>query len=126
MQEVKLGLLDENIFAVKDGLEEIEKPLVIFEEDTITSETVDLSGKKVLIAEGTYTTSLEHVDLRIFIDRNKIDTREARAERNREKQDEWLEKILEIEHNIISKQKEQADIIISKKWDAYRKEDYEQ
>jgi uridine kinase len=125
MQEVKLSLLDEELEALKKGVTIIEKPLVIFDEDRITTEKVDLSAFKVIIAEGTYTTALRNVDCRVFIDRNLNDTRKARAKRAREKQDDFLEKILTIEHRIISAQKEDADIIISKSYNAIKKEDYE-
>ena len=71
-----------------------------------------------LIAEGTYTTALQNVDCKVFIDRNKMDTIESRKKRNREKQDEFLDRILTIEHEIISKHKAMADIVISKEWKA--------
>ena len=126
MQEVKLFLLDEEIAAIRKGETRIEKPLVIFGEDRITSEKVELSQYEVFIAEGTYTTALKNVDARVFIDRNIKDTKKARAKRAREKQDDFLEQILSIEHRIISAQKNEADIIISKKYDAIKQEDYEQ
>jgi len=125
MQEVKLSKLDEEIAAIRSGENKIEKPLVIFGEDRITSETVDVSGYDVFIAEGTYTTALKNVDAHIFIDRDVKDTKKARAKRAREKQDEFLEQILTIEHRIISAQKENADIIITKGFDAIKQEDYE-
>ncbi|MEE4255937.1 MAG: hypothetical protein V2I47_02775 [Bacteroidales bacterium] len=125
MQEVKLSILDTEIEAIKSGEHEIEKPLVIFDEDRITTEVVDMSGYSVFIAEGTYTTALKNVDVRIFIDRDLKDTKKARAKRAREKQDEFLEQVLTIEHRIISAQKKDADIIITKGFDAVKKEDYE-
>jgi len=126
MQEVKLFLLDEEIAAIRKGEMLIEKPLVIFGEDRITTEKVELGEYEVFIAEGTYTSALKNVDAKIFIDRNLRDTKKARAKRAREKQDEFLEKILSIEHRIISAQKKDADIIISKNYDAIKQEDYEQ
>ncbi len=126
MQEVKLFLLDEEISSIRNGENIIEKPLVIFDEDLITTEKVDLGGFKVFIAEGTYTTALKNVDARVFIDRNIKDTKKARAKRAREKQDEFLEQILTIEHRIISAQKKNADIIITKGFNAVKQEDYEQ
>ena len=126
MQEVKLSLLDDEIEAIRKGETTIEKPLVIFGEDRITTETVDMGSYEVFIAEGTYTTALKNVDAKIFIDRNLKDTKKARAKRAREKQDDFLEQILSIEHRIISAQKKDADIIISKKYDAVKQEDYEQ
>lgn len=125
ISEVKLDLLDDEIQMVKNGQTLIEKPLVIFEEDRIAKEAVELKDKDVLIAEGTYTTALKNADIRIFIDRNHQDTKASRLERNREKQDEYLEKILLIEHNIISKHKALADIIITKEYNAIKGGKYE-
>ncbi|MCD4791194.1 MAG: zeta toxin family protein [Bacteroidales bacterium] len=118
MQEVKRDLLDQNIKDVLDGNYEIIKPLVDFNADKIGKETVNLKDYDVLIAEGTYTTTLKNADCRVFINRNKLDTLESRKKRAREKQDEFLEKILTIEHEIISQHKKLADIIITKEWDA--------
>ena len=75
--EVKLFKLDEEISAIRNGETMIEKPLVIFGEDRITTETVDMSGYEVFIAEGTYTTALKNVDARVFIDRNLKDTKKV-------------------------------------------------
>lgn len=118
MQEVKLGLLDQNLEAVLKGFTSLTKPLVDFDADKIGEESVDLKAYKVLIAEGTYTTSLKNVDCKVFIDRNKMDTIESRKKRAREAQDEFLDNILTIEHEIISKHKDIADIIISKEFEA--------
>ncbi|MCB2218947.1 MAG: hypothetical protein KQI35_01035 [Bacteroidetes bacterium] len=117
-QEVKLDLLDQNIMDTVNGKTKIIKPLVDFDADQIGEETVDLSGYDVLIAEGTYTTALKNADCKVFIDRNKMDTIESRKKRNREKQDAFLDRILTIEHDIISKHKALADIVISKEWNA--------
>jgi uridine kinase len=112
--EVRLDLLNKNLSSVISGKTTIEKPLVFFAEDRITSESVDLMPFKVIIIDGTYTTLLDNADCRIFIDRDNNDTREDRLKRSREKQDEYLERILEIEHNIISRHKSKADIIVDK------------
>ncbi len=116
--EVKLDLLDEQLKRIKQGENNIVKPLVIFKDDKITEEVVNLSDYQAVIAEGTYTTLLHNVDIHIFIDRDLHDTLEARRKRNREKQDEFLEKVLTIEHDIISPQKQNADIIITKDYRA--------
>jgi len=118
MQEVKLDLLDQNLIDVLEGKTKLTKPLVDFDADKIGEETVDLKDYDVLIAEGTYTTSLKNADCRVFINRNKMDTIESRKKRAREAQDEFLDRILTIEHEIISKHKALADIVISKEWEA--------
>ena len=60
---------------------------------------------------------LKNVHLCIFIDRTYIDTKESRRLRAREEQDELLEKILEIEHKIISSHKQQADIVVTNNYE---------
>jgi uridine kinase len=116
-QEVKLDLLDEHLKAALDGADEVTKPLVIYEEDRVTAETMSLQGLKVVIAEGTYTTMLQNVDKKVFIARNRLDTLETRKKRGREQMDPFIEEVLKIEHAIISKHREIADIIITKEYE---------
>jgi uridine kinase len=112
--EVRLELLDEHLARARDAsLTELEKPLSLFEEDKLTSEKVSLAGVKLVIVEGTYATSLRNVGRRVFIDRDFRATREARAERGREGQDDFLERVLAREHEFISPLKDGADIIIN-------------
>ena len=120
VKEVKLDLIDEELKMIGDGQTKIEKPLVIFEEDRIDKETVDLADADVIIVEGTYTTALKNIDQKVFIDRDLFDTKASRLKRNREKQDEYLEKILTIEHEIISAHKALADVIITKDYNAIK------
>ena len=115
--EVHLDLLDEHLQAALDGADEVEKPLVIYEEDRIDRETIDLRDAKVVIAEGTYTSLLEHVDTRVFIARNRLDTMEHRMKRGREDFDPFLEEVLTIEHNIISPHRRLADVVITRDYD---------
>ena len=123
LSEVHLKLLDGNLRDAREGKSRIEKPLVLFEEDRIEKEAIRLDGIKVVIAEGTYTTSLENADSHIFIDRTYLDTREARKLRAREEQDEFLEKILEIEHGIISSHKFRADMIVTRSYQVVENDD---
>jgi uridine kinase len=112
--EVKLEMLDENMKEAIEGKNEITKPLVYFNEDKVEEEKVNLEGIDVVIAEGTYTTSLSNAHKKVFIDKNYFDTKKTRIERSREKQDDFLEQILEIEHKIISGHKSLAHLIITK------------
>lgn len=111
--EVHLALLDEHVKAVINGATAIEKPLVLYQDDRIVSETLPLTGVDVVIVEGTYTTLLANVHSRVFIDRTNEQTRAARLKRNREPADPFLERVLEIEHTIISTHKYLADIIVT-------------
>ena len=116
-QEVKLELLDSHLQQALEGAERLAKPLVIYEEDRVTEETMELEGVKVVIAEGTYTSLLEHVDTRIFIARNRLETMEARKKRGREQMDPFIEQVLEIEHAIISRHRARADVVITRDYD---------
>ena len=118
LSEVRLDLLDRNLKDILEGKSEITKPLVIFEEDRITEEIINLEGARTVIVEGTYTTTLKNVHRRVFIDRTYIDTREKRKLRARETQDAFLEQVLKIEHDIISSHRSRADIIITGDYDA--------
>lgn len=113
-QEVKLDLLDDNLQAFLSGANEIEKPLVIYEEDRITSENMVINNVRVAIAEGTYTSLLQNVKTRIFIDRDYAATRAHREKRSRHESelDPFIDKVLDIEHGIISSHKPRANIII--------------
>lgn len=112
--EVLLDLLDAHMMAALNGADEVEKPLVIYEEDRVDSEVMDLRGVKVVIAEGTYTSLLEHVDTRVFIARNRLDTIEHRMKRGREEFDPFIEEVLTIEHEIISHHRSLADVVITR------------
>lgn len=112
-REVRLDLLDRHLKQLVAGVQSIEKPLVFYDEDRIGSETVSAEGVRVILVEGTYTPLLPHVDWRVFIDRTYVQTRNARLGRGREKQDEFLDRVLRIEHEIIAPQKKDADILVT-------------
>jgi uridine kinase len=115
-QEVRLDLMSAHLKAFLDNEPAIEKPLVIYADDRIDSETLDMQAARVAIAEGTYTSKLEHVNTRVFIDRDYRDTRKHRERRNRDASelDEFIDRVLVIEHEIISADKARADIIINR------------
>ena len=117
VSEVRLDLLDANLADFLAGRDPVKKPLVIFEEDRVTEETVSLKDYRVAVAEGTYTTLLKSAGTHVFIDRDYRDTKKARLERAREAQDDFLERILKIEHDIISKHKALAQIVINKNYE---------
>lgn len=111
--EVHLDLIDGNLREILRGSLTVTKPLVLYEEDRITRETISLKGISVVIVEGTYTTLLKQADCHVFIERTFKDTRGSRLERGREVQDAYLEKILKIEHRIISSHKKMAHILVT-------------
>lgn len=117
-QEVRLDLLDEHLAAAQAGATSLTKPLVIYDEDRVTEETLELGPEiRVVIAEGTYTSLLEHVDRRVFIARNRLETLDARMRRGRERFDPYIEQVLEIEHAVISAHRARADVVISRDYE---------
>jgi uridine kinase len=113
--EVDLKRLDSDVGTFRlEKSERITKPVVIFAEDRITRETIDPNQFKVGIVEGTYAALLNQVTRRIFIARTYEDTRQDRHARRREKQDHFIEMVLEIEHGIISRHLSMADIIVER------------
>ncbi len=110
--EVKLDLLDQHVAKLKTSDTPVEKPLVYFEEDRIDHEILPAGPYDLVVVEGTYTTLLQNVDLRAFIDRNYKQTKKARLTRGRDPDVQFLEKVLAIEHDIISKHKALADVVI--------------
>ena len=115
MKEVKLDLLDAHVKAFKNGDHFIEKPLIEYDSNTSQNTNFSFFGAKVLIVEGTYTSTLSNVDTRIFIDRNFHQTLEHRQNRNRNSSelDDFTKQVLQKEHTIISKHRALADIIIN-------------
>ena len=115
--EVRLDLLDEHLRAAQEGAGQIVKPLVVYEENRIDKETQSYEGVQVVIAEGVYTSLCEHVDRRVFIARNRLETMEHRMKRGREQFDPFIENVLKTEHEIISQHRPMADIVISRDYD---------
>jgi len=114
--EVRLDLMDEHLDAFINGAGLIEKPLVDYEKDAILTETMDTGDARVALVDGTYTTLLHNMDCRVFIDRNYLDTRAHREKRKRDESelDPFIDRVLGIEHRIISAHKDRADIIVNK------------
>jgi uridine kinase len=110
--EVKLDFLDSNLRSFLRGESPIYKPLVIFDEDRITSEEMEVGDLDVLVAEGTYTTLLRFAGFRVFIGRDYHHTLEARKRRARDRWEPFMQDVLEREHQIISQHKALADLVI--------------
>ena len=117
--EVRLDLLEQNLVTAIQGADEIVKPLIDYDANSIESETIDLRGVDVVIAEGTYTSLLRHVDTRVFIARNRLDTLEHRQKRNRgsEVGDPFIEEVLKLEHKIIAGHRHLADFVITRDYE---------
>ncbi|MGB3736061.1 MAG: hypothetical protein WA964_13980 [Ilumatobacter sp.] len=117
--EVRLDVLEQNLVDAIEGDDEIVKPLIDYDANSVDDETIDLRGIDVVIAEGTYTTLLKHVDTKVFIARNRLDTLEHRQKRNRgnEVGDPFIEGVLKLEHKIIAGHRQLADFVITRDYD---------
>jgi len=115
-QEVKLEKMDANLLEFKRGEKMLHKPLVIYKDDKVVDESMPTGDARVAIAEGTYTTLLNNIDTHVFIDRNYDDTRAHREKRKRDESelDPFIDQVLKIEHDIISRNRERANIVINK------------
>jgi uridine kinase len=93
----------------------LTKPLIDYNANSVESQTISLDNIQVLIAEGTYTSLLKHVNTKIFISRDWKKTLEDRRKRNRgnEVNDPFTEQILATEHKIIAGHKQLADFVIN-------------
>jgi len=116
--EVKLDVLESNLKDAISGKSEIIKPLIDYHHNSVGEERINLERVKVVIAEGTYTSLLKHVDTRIFIAGNRLDTFEHRQKRNwgNEVNDPFIERILMREHAIIAGHQQLADFVITKEY----------
>ncbi len=111
--EVNVDLMGRNVKQIKGGATSIVKPLVNFDKDVIGGETLDGGPWDIVIAEGTYTSMLMGLNVRVFIDRSYHQTKKSRLERAREEAEgDFIERVLETEHQIISKEKGGADVVI--------------
>ncbi len=117
--EVRFDLLQSNVDAARRGAAVIDKPLVDYEANAVSSECISLEGIRVLIAEGTYVSLLRHVDCRIFIARTRAETIEHRHKRNRgsEAKDPFVEAVLGVEHKIIAGHRHLADVVLTRDFD---------
>ncbi len=121
--EVKMDVLDGNLKAAVDGADSFVKPLIDYNANSVEDQVVDLTGVKVIIAEGTYTSLLKNVDTKVFIARNRLDTLEHRKKRNRgnEVGDPFIENVLKLEHKIIAGHRQLADFVITKDYEVIKK-----
>jgi len=114
-KEVRLDIMDENLRDARSGLTEIKKPLVDYYANSIEEEVLSLDDIKVVITEGTYVSLLRNIDTRVFIEKTWQQTLENRLARKRgnEAGDPFVEGILVREHQIISRHRDLADLIVT-------------
>ena len=111
--EVRLDLIESHIRALEEHPDKpLSKPLMMFEENLVTCEIIEPGIRNVMIVEGCYTSLVEGIDIRVFIDRDYMQTHRARKHRARDPNEAFLERVLAIEHQEISTHRSRADIVI--------------
>lgn len=113
-QEVNLERLNALISAFKSNASNCSVPTVDYYENSIAESNIDLSLVQVLIIEGTYAFFLKDTDFHLFMSRDYEQTKDLRLARNRgnEAQDEFIERVLRIEHEIIAGSAKKANAYI--------------
>lgn len=111
-QEVDLDLLQTHINQIQGGFNEIIKPLIHYKENDKRNEIFKPGNFSVFIIEGTYVSLLDQIGTKIFMERTYKDTWEDRVKRARDPITPFIENVLEIEHTIIKKHREKADLIV--------------
>jgi uridine kinase len=120
-QEVNLELLQLHINSFKEGIDTISLPLTNYQADSFHIQEHSFEKAQVLIIEGTYVFTLRNTDFNIFINRTYHQTKTARTERNRDVMTDFVEQVLEIEHHIIKKGAENANLIIDSNYQIHQR-----
>jgi len=115
--EVNLDLLQSHVDAFLAGWDGVEAPAVDYPANRFVTQRFDFSPLSALIVEGTYVFRLRGIDTRIFLDATHEDTKARRRVRNRDIDAPVIDHILAIEHEIIARQAQQADIVIDRDFD---------
>ena len=113
-REVQLDLIQSQIAAFRAGAADVSAPVVNYPENRFDTQVLDFSLAQMLVVEGTYALLLDDTDIRIFLTATWEDTDERRRERNRDIDVPIIATILGMEHEIISRQRARADIIIDR------------
>ena len=120
--EVNLTLIEAHMAAFRRSEASVTAPLVNYSENRFDEQRVDLHGRRVLLIEGTYALHLPSLDYRIFLEATHAETHERRMARARDLHEPIIDTILDIEHEIISKQASRADLLIDRDFHVRRRD----
>lgn len=111
--EVDLDLLDDHLTQLVEHPDRpLTKPLVDFDADRIEREIIPPEPWRLIVVEGTYVSLLARVDMRVFLDRNRQRSLRGRLARSREPETAFLDRVLAIEHRVISSHRSRADLVV--------------
>ena len=114
--EVDWTLLNGVIDQVLDPeVASVEVPEMDWELDTKEWKTMEAEEVDVVVIEGTYVLGEKRDgEVGIFFEHTYVDTKENRLARNREVVDDFIQRVLEREHGIISALRKYADLVVNK------------
>lgn len=112
--EVNLELIESAIDAFHTGTDVVTLPSVDYEADRFDARRVSFGDVRVLVVEGTYALRLAALDVRIFLEATYADTRVRRKARARDVDSPFVERVLAIEHEIVARQFEVADVVLDR------------
>jgi len=93
----------------------VEVPEMDWELDTKEWKTMPADQIDVVVIEGTYVLGEKRDgEVGIFFEHTYVDTKENRLARNREVVDDFIHRVLEREHSIISALRKDADLVVNK------------
>ena len=114
--EVDLAVMELAIEAFRAGSNGVPLPSVDYASDRFETRSIDFGPARMLIVEGTYVLGLMGVDLRVFLEATYEDTRARRKARARDVDSPFVERVLAIEHAVISRQVAFADVVIDREF----------
>ena len=114
MNEINLELLNDHLIQFQEKNDILNKPLVDYHQNKILNERISCIDFDFCIVEGTYVSTLNAPDYKIFMKTTYLDTRKLRIERRRDLINDFNEQVLEIEHQIIKPHYKLANVIIDK------------
>jgi uridine kinase len=113
LHEVNMDLLQHHVNSFKEGVLDINIPVVDYMRNSIEFRNESLRDASVLIVEGTYALYLQHFDVGVFMERTYEDSRNARKGRIRENYDPFVEQVLAIEQPIVRASAPRAHFSVS-------------
>ena len=112
-QEVRMDLIQSHMAAFRSGLT-VTAPIVDYPGNRFVTQSLAFTDTQVLVVEGTYALLLDGWDIGIFLQATWTDTAGRRKSRNRDIDDPFVDRVLEIEHRLIAPQGNAADILLDR------------
>lgn len=112
--EVDLDRLAAHVADFRAGRDGVVVPAVDYPANMFRTRVVDFGAADVLVVEGTYVLMLAELDVRVFLEATYADTRARRVARARDVDSPFVDRVLEIEHEIVARQAAVADLVIER------------